>query len=134
MHSKILAAFRHAVEERDASSVIATLAPDITFNGPVTFQPFESLTIVRAAILPVLTVWQDLTYVDELPGHDTVGLIFEARVGTVSAQGIDILRFNDAGLINHITVMVRPLSALQALADAMSYFTSPTRPASRGPS
>ncbi len=66
-----------------------------------------------------MTVWQDLTYVAELLGDDTVGLLFKARVGKFDAEGIDVLRFNDAGLIGEITVMVRPLTALQALAEAM---------------
>jgi hypothetical protein len=36
------------------------------------------------------------------------------------AQGVDVLHLDDHGLIDHITVMVRPLSALQTLAGEMA--------------
>jgi hypothetical protein len=34
-------------------------------------------------------------------------------------QGLDHLRYDDAGLITEFTVMLRPLSGLIALAEAM---------------
>ena len=46
-------------------------------------------------------------------------LIFEARVGDRELQGVDILRFDDDGGISELTVMVRPMSGLNALAEAM---------------
>jgi hypothetical protein len=67
----------------------------------------------------LLEVWQDLRYTAELRDAESVGLVFSARVGTKDAQGVDLLRFDAEGLINEVTVMVRPLSALQALARAM---------------
>ena len=46
-------------------------------------------------------------------------LVFEARVGDKQVQGLDLLRFDDDGLIEDFTVMVRPLSATMALAEAV---------------
>ena len=45
--------------------------------------------------------------------------MFEARVGDKKVQGIDVLRFDDDGKIDDFTVLVRPLSATIALAEAM---------------
>jgi pimeloyl-ACP methyl ester carboxylesterase len=59
----------------------------------------------------LLGVWQALHYVAELTNDDEVGLAFEAGVGGRAARRIDILRFDDQGLINKITVMVRPFTA-----------------------
>lgn len=64
-------------------------------------------------------IWQDLRYVAETRGDGLVGLVFDARAGTRDVRGIDLLRLNDDGLISEITVMVRPLSGLQALATEM---------------
>jgi len=44
---------------------------------------------------------------------------FETVVDGVSVNGIDLIRTNDSGLISELTVMVRPLSAANALATAM---------------
>jgi len=45
--------------------------------------------------------------------------VFKARVGDKQLQGWDYLRLDDEGLVTELTVMVRPLSGLMALAQAM---------------
>ncbi|MNP87064.1 hypothetical protein D3C76_1877120 [compost metagenome] len=46
-------------------------------------------------------------------------LEFSARVGAKQLKGIDMIRFNEEGKIVEFEVMVRPMSALQALGDEM---------------
>ncbi len=45
--------------------------------------------------------------------------MFQARVGDKQIEGLDLMRFDDAGKIADFTVMVRPLSATMALAEAV---------------
>lgn len=45
--------------------------------------------------------------------------MFTARVGGRESQGCDFLHLDEDGLIDELTVMVRPLSAAQALSAAM---------------
>ena len=45
--------------------------------------------------------------------------MFAARVGDRELSGCDFIHLDEAGLIDELTVMVRPLSAAQALAAAM---------------
>ena len=45
--------------------------------------------------------------------------MFEARVGDRDVQGVDILRFGDDGRVVEMTVMVRPMSGMHALAERM---------------
>jgi hypothetical protein len=120
MHEERIAAFREAVEAGDADRVLATLAPEITFNNPVMFRPLMGLDTVSVVVPLLLEVWQDLHYTAELRGDDLVGLAFDARAGNRDVRGVDLLHFNEAGLIDEITVMVRPLSGLKALADEMT--------------
>jgi hypothetical protein len=111
--------FRAAVEAGDPDGVLATVAEDVTFNNPVTFRPFQGRDAVAFVVPKLLEVWQDLRYIAELHGDGQVGLVFDARAGTRDVRGIDLLRFDDEGLIAEITVMVRPLTGLQALAKEM---------------
>jgi hypothetical protein len=120
MHEEQIDAFRTAVEDGDSDGVLATFADDITFNNPVTFHPFEGKETTAVVVPRLLEVWRDLHYVAELRGDGIIGLVFDARVGDRDARGIDLLRFDDDGLIAEITVMVRPLSGLQALAAEMA--------------
>jgi hypothetical protein len=67
-------------------------------------------------------VFEDFRYVRELDGGEgrDHALVFEARIGDVRVEGCDFLHLDEDGLIDEFTVMVRPLSAAQALAEAMA--------------
>ena len=111
--------FKAAVEARDLAGMVAALAPDVVFHSPVTFKPFEGRDMVGHVLGEVLQVFQEFTYTDELREGDTTALVFEARVGDRDVQGIDLIRLNADGLIDDLTVLVRPLSGLTALAGEM---------------
>lgn len=68
-----------------------------------------------------MRVFEDFTYVREIANPDgrDHALVFTATVGGREIQGCDFLHFDEDGKIDDFTVMVRPLSAAQALAEAM---------------
>ncbi len=113
--------FRAAVEAGDFAAAGDLLAENVVFRSPVTFRPYEGRPIVAAIIRGVGRVFEDFRYVRELADEDGRGsaLVFEAVVDGVSLNGIDLIRLDDAGLISELTVLVRPLSAANALAQAM---------------
>jgi hypothetical protein len=113
------APFRRAVEARDLDAMVAALGDDVVFRSPVVFKPYEGRAAVGMILAAVLETFEDFRYIDELGGDDVHALLFTARVGDRSLDGIDLLRFDDAGLIRELTVMIRPLSGLNALAEAM---------------
>lgn len=115
-------AFRELVESGDFAAVDQLLADDVVFRSPVAFKPYEGRAMVGAILRGVGRVFTDLRYVRELEDADGRGsaLVFETFVDGVSLQGIDLLRTDDDGLICEFTVMVRPLSAANALATAMA--------------
>jgi hypothetical protein len=47
------------------------------------------------------------------------GFVFDTRVAGRDLQGLDLLRSGPDGLIGDLTVMIRPLSGLIALAEAI---------------
>lgn len=111
--------FRAAVEARDLDAMVETLAPDVVFNSPVAFKPFEGRETVGKVLGAVLSTFEDFRYTDELDTDGVHALVFRARVGDKEVEGIDLLRMNDAGEIADFTVLVRPASALMALGEAM---------------
>lgn len=113
------AAFRRAVESWDIDAVSALLAPDIVFHSPVTHHPFLGRETVTRLLRLVAETFEDFRYTDELAMDGGHALIFRARVGDRELEGIDLLRFDDAGLIGDFTVMIRPLSGLIPFAQAM---------------
>ncbi len=113
-------AFRTAVEQRDETALLALLAPDVRLNSPVAFRPFVGRDAVAHVLRNVLEVFEDFEYIAELTSDEAVALIFTASVGGRQVQGLDLLRFDDSGNVSELTVMVRPLSGLNALAEAMA--------------
>jgi hypothetical protein len=111
--------FRAAVESGDFASLADLLADDVVFRSPVAFTPYVGKPIVAAILRGVGRVFTDFRYVRELTAPDGSALVFETRVDGVSVHGIDLIVLDDAGLISELTVMVRPLSAANALAAAM---------------
>jgi ketosteroid isomerase-like protein len=114
--------FRAAIEAGDFAAVGDLFADDVVFRSPVAFKPYEGRAIVAAIIRGVGRVFTDFRYVRELADEDGRGsaLVFETVVDGVSVNGIDLIRLDDAGKISELTVMVRPLSAANALAEAMA--------------
>ncbi|BDH55576.1 nuclear transport factor 2 family protein [Tsukamurella sp. PLM1] len=111
--------FRAAVEARDAEAFDGLLADDVTFTSPVAFKPYEGRHITAAILRGVLRVFDDFRYVREINDDDDHALVFEAAVGGKKITGCDFIHVNADGKIDDFMVMVRPLSAAQALSEAM---------------
>lgn len=113
--------FRAAVEARDFDAVPPLLAEDAIFRSPVLFKPFEGKDYVAAVLLAAFRTLEDFRYERELTSEDgrDHALVFKARVGDKEIQGCDFIHENEDGLIEEFMVMLRPLSALQAMGEAM---------------
>ena len=113
--------FRAAVEAGDMDAGLALFTDDATLDSPVAFKPFVGIEQVSVVLRAVFETFEGFHYTDELEGPDgTHALIFEARVGDKSVQGLDLLRTDDSGEIKNLTVMIRPMSGVIALAEAMA--------------
>lgn len=121
-------AFRSAVEAKDLAAITKTLDPAIEFHSPVMVKPYRGRDSVTALLRILLQTFEDFHYTDQLvdsahcgrldqaDDSPTQALIFSARIMGKAVQGLDLIRFNDAGLVSGLTVMVRPLPAAMTLA------------------
>lgn len=113
-------AFRKAVEARDTDAMAACLAENVVFTSPVAFAPYPGKPITAAILRGVLRVFENFRYEREIHDGRNHALVFRAEVGGKEIQGCDFLHLDEDGLIDEFTVMVRPLSAAQALSAAMA--------------
>ncbi|AKU14954.1 nuclear transport factor 2 family protein [Luteipulveratus mongoliensis] len=140
--------FRAGVEARDIDAIAATLAPEVRLYSPVKFRPFEGRADVVELLGVLLRTFETFRYVGQLAGPvepaagrvgealagpyrdqgtDAQVLIFRATVQGKEIHGMDLLHVGLSGLIEEITVMVRPLSATQTLGEAvLANFAAPT--------
>ena len=114
--------FRAAVEAGDIDAGLALFSEDATLDSPVAFKPFVGIDALTVVLSAVYETFEDFRYTHEFAHEEerTHALIFEARVGDLAVQGLDLIRMDSEGQIANLTVMVRPLSGLIALAEAMS--------------
>jgi hypothetical protein len=112
--------FGQAIDAGDHDAALATLADNVEFRSPAVYKPYAGKENVSEILRLVATVFENFRYTNEWRDGRTTILFFEANVGDRELQGIDILEENGDGLIERFTVMVRPLSGLQALAGTMA--------------
>ena len=114
-------AFHAAVEAGDTDAIEALRAEDVVLTRPAVFKPYTGMGFTAAILRGVVRVFEDFEYVREIndAGGRDHALVFTARVGDKQVTGCDFLSVNEDGLIDDFMVMVRPLSGLQALAEAM---------------
>jgi len=111
--------FRTAAEGKDFSAIDQLFAGDVVFRSPVVFKPYEGRDAVAMLLGAVSQVFEDFRYTDQVETGDAAALAFSARVGDRELDGIDFLSFDDQGRINRMTVFIRPMSGVHALAEAM---------------
>ena len=111
---------RAAIEANDVDAVGALLAEDVVFRSPAVYRPYQGRETVVALLGVVAQVFENFRYVNEWRDGATTILFFEANVGDRDLQGIDILEDGADGLVESFTVMIRPLSGLQAVAAAVA--------------
>jgi hypothetical protein len=113
--------FRRAVEANDLDAAIALMREDVVFFSPAVFKPYQGRDAVRRLLQAVFAVFEDFRYVREIgaDGARDHALVFEARVGDKQIEGCDFIQLDDDGAISAFTVMVRPMSGMLALAEAM---------------
>lgn len=113
-------AFKAAVDADDFDAVRALLAADCVFTSPVVFKPYDAPGMAAGLLTAAGLVFDgSLTYERVLHDDDGAALVFRAKVGDRDVHGTDFITLDDQGLINHFMVMLRPMSGMHAMAEAM---------------
>ncbi len=113
--------FRSALEKGEIDDALELVSPDVVFNSPVAFTPYHGREAIGLILRAVARVLQDFHFEREIgaEGARDQALVFRARVGDLELHGCDFLHLGEDGLIGEFTVMIRPLSAAFAFAEAM---------------
>ena len=129
-----LAIWHELVERKDLQALAEIVHPQAVFRSPMAHKGYTPAIALVMALQTVATVFENFAYHRSFAGDDgmSVALEFSARVGDKQLKGIDMIRFDEAGKIVEFEVMVRPLSALQALGAEMGARLGNTLPAYKG--
>ena len=117
-----LAAWHHLVQSRDMAALGRLLADDVVFHSPVVHTPQRGKAITfqyLASAMQVLNTAQ-FRYQREIVGEHDALLEFSTEIDGITVNGVDLIRWNDAGQIIDFKVMVRPLKAINLLHQKMA--------------
>ncbi|PZP82007.1 MAG: polyketide cyclase, partial [Ectopseudomonas oleovorans] len=109
-------------------------AETVVFRSPAFYSPYPGVEPLVHILSTVSTIFEDFAYHRELATADGLNVVleFSAKVGGRELKGIDMIRFDDSGLIVEFEVMVRPMSGLQALGAEMAQRLAPFLAAAKG--
>ena len=116
-----LARWHEVVASRDAGVLREMIVEDAVFSSPAVHAPQEGRDTVVAYLSAALVVLgPTLTYHDTWTRENDAVLRFTAEVGGKEIEGIDMITWDDDGMIVSFTVMVRPIRGLEAVIEAMA--------------
>ena len=106
----------------DAALLSAQIAADAVFHSPVVHSPQAGKAKVMLYLLSAAKVLgnESFTYVREIIDGNDAMLEFTSVIDGIHINGIDLIRFDDAGKIIDFKVMVRPVKAVNKLWEMMA--------------
>jgi hypothetical protein len=110
------------VRANDASGLPALVAEDAVFFSPVVHSPQRGRKLTVMYLSAAFQVFFNPTfrYVREIVGTSDAMLEFETEIDGILVNGVDIIKWNDAGLITEFKVMIRPLKGINVIHQRMA--------------
>ena len=105
------------MRSHDLGGLWELLHPDAVFESPVVHTPQRGrdITFKYLASAEKVLGGPGFKYVGEWRNATGAVLEFENEIEGIKLNGVDIITFDDAGLITHFKVMVRPLKEINLL-------------------
>lgn len=121
-----LAKWHDMIAKGDLADLENIVADDAVFRSPVANSPYPGKQVVCIVLRGAMTVFRNFVYHRELfDDENSVCLEFSATVGDKQLKGIDLVKFDASGKIAEFEVMVRPLTGVMALGEAMKATVGP---------
>jgi hypothetical protein len=110
------------VRQRDLAALMGLLAEDAVFHSPVVHTPQRGRKLVARYLGAAFHVFFNPTfeYVREIVGASDAMLEFETELDGIRVNGVDLIKWNEAGQIVEFKVMIRPLKAITMVHQRMA--------------
>ncbi|QLQ26112.1 MAG: nuclear transport factor 2 family protein [Dechloromonas sp.] len=117
-----IAVWHRLVEERNPRGLDALLDANAVFLSPVVHTPQRGRKLAAMYLAAAFQALCNPTfrYVREIVGSTDAMLEFETEIEGVSVNGVDIIKWNEAGQIVEFKVMLRPLRAINLIHQHMA--------------
>jgi ketosteroid isomerase-like protein len=116
-----LSVWHRLAKAKDADGLDALLADDVVFLSPIVHTPQVGKAITKLYLSAAFVVFnnESFRYVREVKSGNDAVLEFVTAIDGITVNGVDMIRWNDAGEITEFKVMVRPLKAINLIHQKM---------------
>lgn len=116
-----LGIWHQAIKEKNTDYLRQILADDVVLHSPIVHTLIEGKKIVTLYLMAAFHtfVTSEFRYVRELANEKTAILEFTTEIDGIFVNGVDMISWNEEGLITDFKVMVRPLKAVNLIHKKM---------------
>lgn len=122
MSINTLEVWHQLVQKKDPRGLSDLLSEEVVFYSPVLHTPQVGKKITQHYLSAAFHIFFNapFRYVREVvDGNDAI-LEFEVEIDGLSINGVDMIKWNDAGQIIEFKVMIRPLKAVNLIQEKMA--------------
>lgn len=121
MSKSVIERWHDIVRSRDAASLHTLLSDDVIFESPVVHTPQNGKAVATKYLGAAMQVLNNGTfiYLNEWYGPHSAVLEFQSTCDGILINGVDMITWNEAGLITRFKVMIRPLKAINKIHEMM---------------
>ena len=119
--NKLVKQWHDYAASRDYEKLDQLLDDDVVFHSPVVHSPQQGKIITTQYLRAADQVLNNghFRYIGEAVGENSAVLEFETELQGIYLNGVDMIKWNDAGKIIEFKVMVRPLKAINMVHQLM---------------
>ena len=108
------------LKRKDFEAMLPYMADDMVLKTPLAAEPFKGKAAIRPIVEALLGVVDKFEFREIMQGPEHVSVFFGVTVGSDELDGMDYIRLNEAGLVQEMTVLRRPLPAIVAVQNKLA--------------
>ena len=119
--SEPISKWHDVVKNRDYNLLTEILHNDVTFYSPVVYSPQRGKDITLKYLAAASEVFNssNFQYIKEINNQNFASLEFTLTIDDTEINGIDLISWDDAGLITEFKVFIRPLQGVKLIHKLM---------------
>ncbi len=122
MTTDTLANWHRLVKDKNPKGLDSLLADNAVFHSPIVHTPQVGKEITAKYLTAAFYVLvnESFQYVREVSSNRDAVLEFQVEIDGISVNGVDMIRWDDAGKIVDFKVMLRPIKAINLIHQKMA--------------
>jgi SnoaL-like protein len=122
LNRRIIDAWHRVALSGDCTALDHMIHDDAVFESPVVHTPQRGKAMTIKYLTAAVATLRNpsFAFVGEWSGDKSVIVELKCEIEGIAINGIDMISFDESGLITHFKVMIRPLKALTLLQRKMA--------------